>query len=81
MNNKTERFIKSIALSSLSYFRMVLVVCSLIAWGEREWFGLMLALVCFGATTTFLNKVIDMPTDEAINNLSKLVEQMSKEEE
>ena len=80
MNNKTEKFIKNIALTALSYFRMVLVVCSIVAWSEREWFGLALSLVCFWITTTFLNKVIDMPSDETIDNLARLVEIISEEE-
>lgn len=76
--NKVNKWTKNIALSAISYLRMVLVIGSLVAWSEREWLGLLLTVVGFGITTTFINKVIDYPSDETIQELSKNLEDFNE---
>ena len=66
MNEKT----KEVALAGFSYFRMVVVIASLIAWSEREWVGFFLSLGIFYLTTLLISKAIDVPSDETINALT-----------
>jgi uncharacterized membrane protein len=72
---------KDIALALLSYFRMVVVIASLVAWSEREWTGLILSLVVFGITTLLVNKALDYPTDDTIQTLIGILGIMRGEEE
>ena len=73
---KKNKWAWNIALSALGYFRMVLTICSLIAWVEREWFGLLLIIVCYGISTIFINKVLDYPSNETIKELTKVVKDL-----
>ena len=76
---KKNKWAFSIALAALSYFRMVLVVCSIVAWTEREWIGLGLSALFFGITTHLLNKVLDYPSNETIKELTIAVNMIEPE--
>ena len=77
--NKAKKVTKDIALSALAYFRMVVVVGSLIAWSEREWTGLILALLVFYLSTWLINKALDIPSDETIEALVRAIEALGSE--
>ena len=70
---------RNLALTLLSYYRMTVVIASLLAWSEREWVGLAMCLLVFGLTTHYINAVIDYPTDDTIRMLIGILETLGVE--
>jgi hypothetical protein len=75
---KAQRAAKDFALMAVSYLRMVIVIASLVAWSEREWLGLLLAIFGFGASTYLINRVVDYPDSESIRHLAEVLQDMAR---
>lgn len=76
MKNQIKNNLKSVMLSMFAYFRVVVVITSLIAISEREWIGAILSWAIFGATTWGINWAYSSPDKEDIQNLTAILEMM-----
>lgn len=77
---KKNKWAFSIALSALGYFRMVLVITSIVAWTEREWLLLVVIIITYGLTTIMIDKVLDYPSNETVKALTEAVKSIEEGE-
>ncbi len=76
MKNEIKNNMKSVMLTMFAYFRMVVVITSILAVIEREWLGAVLSWLMFAATTWGINWAYSSPDKEDIQNLTAILEMM-----
>lgn len=76
MKNQTKNNLKSVMLTMFAYFRMVVVISSIVFVSEREWVGAILSWLMFAATTWGINWAYSSPDKEDIQNLTAILEMM-----
>ena len=73
---KKNKFAFSLALNALSYLRMILVICSIVAFTERDYIALVLTIIGFAISTHFIDRVLDYPSNETIQELANAVREI-----
>ena len=76
MKNNIKNNIKSVLLAGFAYFRVLVVMTSVIAFVERDWGMLLASWAVFGATTWGITWAFSSPDKEDIQNLTAILEMM-----